>query len=57
MQIIHPDVGVYIHSNNIELSTKVQLKLKFQEGGIKTAEDIHLDSKKATLKDARTTIF
>lgn len=33
MQIIHPDLGVYNHSNYIELSAKVQLKLKFQGRG------------------------
>lgn len=60
MQIIHPDLGVYIHSNHIELSAKVQMKLKFQGGGREegsTTEDIHLDLKRAALKDARTTIF
>lgn len=32
MQIIHPDLGVYIQSNHTELSAKVLQKLKFQEG-------------------------
>lgn len=52
MQIIHPDLGVYIHSNHIEIAAKVQLKLKFQEKNC-TTEHIHLDLKRAALKDAR----
>lgn len=56
MQIIHPDLGVYIHSNHTEISAKVQLQLKFQGGEEKcTTENIHLDSKRAALKDARAT--
>jgi len=52
MQIIHPDLGVYIHSNHTEISAKVQLQLKFQGGEKCTTENIHLESKRAALKDA-----
>lgn len=38
MQTIHPDLGVYIHSNHIKLSAKVQLNLKFQGEGEKKAQ-------------------
>lgn len=55
MQIIHPDLGVYIHSNHIEIFAKVQLQLKFHRKKKSTTEDIHLDLKRAALKDARAT--
>lgn len=38
MQIIHPDLGVYIHSNHTEISAKVQLQLKFRGGGERNAQ-------------------
>lgn len=57
MQIIHPDLGVYIHSNHTEISAKVQLQLKFQGGEKKMHNRKHpFRLKKSSFKRCKSNI-